>query len=69
MKNLIFSVVLLSTISVSAQKYYTKTGTTEFKASVEAFEPVEAINKSTTAIFNVENGEIAGLLFLKAFPF
>ncbi|WP_353778126.1 YceI family protein [Winogradskyella sp. 3972H.M.0a.05] len=69
MKNLIFSVVLLMTISVSAQKYFTKTGITEFKASVEAFEPVEAVNKSTTAILNVENGDIAGLLFLKAFHF
>ncbi len=54
---------------LSAQKYFTKTGFTEFKASVEAFEPVEAQNNSTTVLLNVDNGEIAGLLFIKAFNF
>lgn len=56
-------------ILVSAQKYYTKTGVTEFKASVEAFESVEAKNKSTTAILNTNTGEFAALLFIKSFHF
>jgi hypothetical protein len=57
-------------ISISAQsKYFTKTGITDFKASVEAFEPVEATNKSTTVILNTSNGDIAALLFVKAFHF
>lgn len=54
---------------MDAQKYFTKTGFTEFKASVEAFEPVEAKNNSTTAILNTENGEVAALMFIKAFRF
>ncbi len=53
----------------SAQKYYTKTGTTNFKASVEAFEPVEATSNSTTVILNTENGDLAALLFIKSFHF
>lgn len=64
----ILFIVLICHISL-AQKYYTKTGLTVFKASVKAFEPVEAKNNSTTAILNSENGEIAALLFVKAFHF
>lgn len=51
------------------QKYFTRVGKTEFKASVQAFEPVEATNESTTAILNASNGEVAALLFVKAFRF
>lgn len=70
MKKLIICLTLFaSTISLQAQKYFTKTGFTEFKASVEAFEPVEAKNNSTTAVLNSETGEIAALLFIKAFKF
>ena len=65
---LIFLIVTIGT-SLQAQKYLTKTGLTEFKASVEAFEPVEAINNSTTAILNTTNGAVAALMFIKAFKF
>lgn len=54
---------------VGQSKFFTKTGHTEFKASVEAFEPVEATSKSTTAVLNTDNGAIAALLFVKAFHF
>ena len=67
MKQLLVTLLLLVSLSISAQsKYFTKTGTTDFKASVEAFEPVEATNKSTTVILNTSNGDIAALLFVKA---
>lgn len=70
MKQLLVTLLLLVSLSISAQsKYFTKTGTTDFKASVEAFEPVEATNKSTTVILNTSNGDIAALLFVKAFHF
>lgn len=69
MKNIGLILILFITSYASAQKYFTKTGETEFKASVEAFEPVEAINKSTTVILNTKNGTIAALLFVKAFHF
>ncbi len=61
--------LFLLSFCVVAQKFFTKTGITEFKASVVAFEPVEAKNKSTSAILNTENGQIAALLFIKAFQF
>lgn len=69
MKHIGLLIMLFVTSYASAQKYFTKTGETEFKASVEAFEPVEAINKSTTVILNTKNGTIAALLFVKAFHF
>ena len=69
MKKVALVLFLLISFSTFAQKYYTKTGNTQFKASVEAFEPVEATNNSTTAIINVTSGEIASLLFVKAFNF
>lgn len=52
-----------------SQTYFTRTGLTEFKASVEAFEPVEAKNNSTTAILKVKTGDIAAQLFINAFKF
>ena len=51
------------------QTYFTRTGFTEFKASVEAFEPVEAKNNSTTAILKTQTGDIAAQLFINAFKF
>lgn len=69
MKKAILLCMLFAFGMVSAQKYYTKTGATNFKASVEAFEPVEATSKSTTVILNTENGNIAALLFIKSFHF
>jgi len=69
MKKVAITLFLLVSFSTFAQKYYTKTGNTQFKASVEAFEPVEATNNSTTAIININSGEIASLLFVKAFNF
>lgn len=61
--------VLALGITLNAQKYYTKTGLTDFKASVDTFEPVEASNESTTAILNVETGDVAALMFVNAFSF
>lgn len=69
MKKLFLLVFILASSLVSAQKYFTKTGFTEFKASVEAFEPVAAKNNSTTAILNTSNGQFAALIFVKAFQF
>jgi len=69
MKKIALILFLLISFSTFAQKYFTKTGNTQFKASVQAFEPVEATNNSTTAIININSGEIASLLFVKAFNF
>ena len=69
MKKILLLAFLFLSVSIVAQKYYTKTGKTQFKASVDAFEPIEATNNSTTAIINTASGEIASLLFVKAFNF
>ncbi|WP_299681389.1 YceI family protein [uncultured Tenacibaculum sp.] len=69
MKKLIITTLLLVSQLVVAQKYFTRTGTTHFKASVETFEPVEAINNSSTSILNVVTGDIAVQLFISAFQF
>tara|TARA_B110000211_G_C13820256_1_gene438920 strand:- start:141 stop:713 length:573 start_codon:yes stop_codon:yes gene_type:complete len=69
MKSLLIAVSIFCATSLSAQKYYTKTGTTSFEASVEAFESVEATSKSTTAVLNTATGDIAALIFVKSFHF
>ncbi|PCE64795.1 YceI family protein [Sediminicola luteus] len=69
MKKTIFIIALLCLGHVKAQKFFTKTGETEFSASVDTFEPIEANNKSTTAVLNIENGQLAALLFVKSFHF
>ncbi|WP_298426202.1 YceI family protein [uncultured Kordia sp.] len=69
MKRMLILCFLFVAGSVSAQKYYTKTGETDFKASVEAFEPVEAKSNSTTAILKTDSGDLAALLFIKSFHF
>ncbi|MGG6230103.1 YceI family protein [Tenacibaculum sp. SDUM215027] len=68
MKSL-FIILLFLSQSIFCQKYFTRTGSTEFKASVDTFEPVEAKNNSTTVILNTQNGEIASLLLINAFRF
>ncbi|MCT4663648.1 MAG: YceI family protein [Flavobacteriales bacterium] len=68
-KLFITALLLLGFHQTWAQKYFTRTGHTDFKASVEAFEPVEAENKSTTAIIDSEKGTMAALVFVNAFKF
>lgn len=70
MKKTIAILICLITCQVAlSQTYFTRTGFTEFKASVEAFEPVEAKNNSTTAILKTQSGDIAAQLFVNAFKF
>lgn len=69
MKKILICFICFASFNLSAQKYYTKTGTTELKASVAAFEPVEATNKSTSVVLKADTGDIAALLFVKAFRF
>ena len=69
MKKILLLICVLSFNGIVAQKYFTKTGLTEFKASVEAFESVEAKNNSTSVVLKANTGDIAALLFIKAFRF
>lgn len=70
MKNVIVIIIgLLMSLHLNAQKYFTRTGITQFEASEKAFEPVEAINNSTTAILNTNTGGIAAQVFMVGFQF
>lgn len=60
--------LLIFSQAIFAQKFMTRNGSTTFKANVEAFEPVEAVNNSTTAILTAD-GRIASQLFITAFKF
>ena len=69
MKNIIYLLFLIS-FSITAQtKYFTKTGTVNFEASVPSFEEVRASHNVVTAIINTDNGELAALALIKGFRF
>lgn len=50
------------------KKYITKTATINFEGSVDTFEPIKAVNSSTTVVIN-ENGDLAALVLIKGFKF
>lgn len=53
---------------VNAQKYMTQNGVISF-FSTTPVEDIEAVNNQVSAVLNVENGEIASVLLMKAFNF
>ncbi|WP_340156374.1 YceI family protein [uncultured Winogradskyella sp.] len=59
----------LVSLQLHAQKYFTRSGITQFEASEKAFEPIEAINSSTTVILDTNNGNIASQVFIAGFQF
>ena len=67
-QNLILFFLLLS-FQLSAQKYFTRSGVTQFEASEKAFEAVEAINNTTTVILDTTNGLIVSQVFIAGFQF
>jgi polyisoprenoid-binding protein YceI len=69
MKNTIVIIVLLVSLQLQAQKYFTRSGITQFKASEKAFEPIEATNKSTTAIVDTKKGIVVAQVFMAGFQF
>ncbi len=70
MKKMILLLVLcMITCQSFGQKYFTKTGTLNFEASVPAFEPVKASHSTTTAILDIATGKIAVLALVKGFRF
>jgi len=62
-------VIFLLSFHVNSQKYFTRSGNTQFEASEKAFEPVEAINNSSTAILDVVSGTIVSQVFIAGFQF
>ncbi len=62
-------IVLISSTLIAQSKYYTKSGSIDFEASVPSFEEVKAKNNTVTSILNTETGEIAALALVKGFRF
>lgn len=61
--------MFFTTISLNAQsRYFTKTGTINFTAGT-SLEDIEAINKSTTSVFDVSTGQIEFAVLIKGFEF
>lgn len=69
MKNLFLFIVLISSTLYSQSKYYTKSGSIKFEASVPSFEEVKAKNNTVTSILDVQTGDIAVLALVKGFRF
>lgn len=69
MKKILFILLLALSFSSFSQKYFTRTGNTDFKASVAVFEPLEATNNSTSVLLNTETGALVAQLFITAFQF
>ena len=66
---IIFIVFALLSLPANGQKYFTRSGITEFEASEKAFEPIEAVNESTTAIMDLSSGVIVSQVFMAGFQF
>jgi hypothetical protein len=69
MKKLSLLLLLLSFTAVGfAQKYMTQSGKIRFYSKAK-LENIEAVNNQVSSVFNMENGEMAFTLLMKAFLF
>jgi polyisoprenoid-binding protein YceI len=66
-----FFVVLLALFAslLSAQKYFTKSGTISFESTAVKMEKIEAINNKATAVYDAASGAIEYGVLIKAFSF
>ncbi len=65
---LVVSVFILAQNSFGQKKYFTKAGVVSFKAGT-ALEDIDAINKTTTCIFDASTGQLEFALLVKGFEF
>lgn len=65
---LIVSSILLVHFSYAQKRYFTKTGIVSFEAGT-AVEDIDAINKSTTSIFDATSGQYEFALLVDGFEF
>ncbi|MGJ7031258.1 YceI family protein [Niabella hirudinis] len=70
MKQLAFTIYILfiSLASVSAQKYFTKTGNISFEAGT-ALEDIVATNKAAASVLDAATGQIEFAVLIKGFEF
>jgi polyisoprenoid-binding protein YceI len=68
MKTLLITLTLLMTMSLSAQKYFTKTGEISFHSDAP-MEKIEAVNTKATSVIDTESGAMQWSVLIKAFAF
>ena len=68
MKNVLITLTLLMTMSLSAQKYFTKTGEISFFSDAPV-EKIEADNHKATSVIDTETGAMQWSVLIKAFAF
>ena len=69
MKYIFLFLIGFSSMSYAQEKYWTRSGTLTFEASMPAFEEVKATNENVTAILNSTDGSFASLALVKGFRF
>lgn len=69
MRCLILFFICFINLSHSQEKYWTRSGTLIFEASIPSFEEVKATNENVTAILNAKDGSFACLALVKGFRF
>ncbi|MDA7803519.1 YceI family protein [Crocinitomix sp.] len=67
-KTAIFLVLLGLALNVNGQKYLTRTGVIQFFSETD-MENIEAINNQASSVINMENGDMAFTILMKAFSF
>lgn len=65
---MMIALILGTSASVFGQKYLTRTGLIEFFSETD-IENIEAINNQASSVLNMENGEMAFTVLMKAFAF
>lgn len=68
MRTILIAACMLGSISLSAQKYMTKTGTAEF-ISKAPLETIEGKNKATACLLDTKTGKLDVVIQIKSFVF
>jgi polyisoprenoid-binding protein YceI len=65
----LITVTFLITFQLNAQKFYTRSGNTSIEGSEKSFEPVSAINETTTVILDLKSNNLVAQVFIAGFEF
>ncbi len=65
---ILFSMIALMSVSLQAQKYFTRTGTLTFFSETPA-ENIEATNNQTTSFLDISTGDMVFAVLMKGFQF
>ncbi len=68
MKQIIFAMLVMTSIQVNAQRFMTKTGSIDFNATTP-LEKIEGINKSTACLLDIKTGSLDVIVQIKSFVF